>query len=129
MFRFRGLTFATLICYEIEFCETARHVAGQGAEVILVPTALGAQWGWVARQMVPTRAFENGVFLAYANHAGSEAGLDYLGESFIAAPDGEELARAGGAPGLIVADIARARVGAAQRRLPYLQDRSRLVLD
>lgn len=129
LFTFGGLRIGTLICYDSEFPEPARHLAALGAELILVPTALGAQWPWVSRTLIPARAFENGVFLAYANHAGHENGLAYLGESFIAAPDGEELARAGQGPEILVADIDPGRVRKAQARLPYLEDRHRLRLE
>ena len=128
-FEWRGLRIATLICYDAELGECVRHVARMGAQLVLAPTALGAQWGWVARTMIPTRAYENGVFLAYANHAGTENGLSYLGESVIAAPDGVELARAGAAPGILVAEMDPARVVAAQTRLPYLRDAGALRLD
>lgn len=128
LFEWRGLRIGTLICYDAEFPETARHLASLGAQLILVPTALGAQWGWVGRTMIPTRGYENGVFLAYANHAGQENGMAFLGESFIAAPDGQELARAGAGPEVLVADIDSARVTAAQGRLPYLRDRLALRL-
>lgn len=123
LFDYRGLRMATLICYDAEFPESVRHVAAKGAQLVLVPTALGAQWGWVAESMIPTRAYENGIYLAYANCAGSEHGFDYLGASVIAAPDGTEVARAGSNPGLILADLDPARIGAAQARLPYLGDR------
>jgi predicted amidohydrolase len=122
LFSYRGLRIATLICYDAEFPETARHLAVMGAELILVPTALGAQWGWVSQTMIPTRAYENGVFLAYANSAGTENGMHFLGQSFIAAPNGEELARADTSPELIYAAIEHRRVAAAQTRLPYLND-------
>ena len=129
LFDFCGLTFATLICYDAEFPELARHAAMRGADDILVPTALGHQWGWVAHQMIPTRGFENGVFLAYANHAGMENGLSYLGASFIAAPDGALMVRAGAAPDIIVAPIEKSRVQAAQARLPYHEDVGKIQLD
>lgn len=122
LFSYRGLQIATLICYDAEFPETARHVAAMGAELILVPTALGAQWGWVSQTMIPTRAYENGVFLAYANSAGTENGMHFLGHSFIAAPNGEELARADSSPELIYAAIERRQVAEAQSRLPYIKD-------
>ena len=128
LFDYGGLTFATLICYDAEFPELARHAAMRGADVILVPTALGHQWGWVAHQMIPTRGFENGVFLAYANHAGREDGLSYLGASFIAAPDGEILVRAGVVPDIIAAPIEKGRVTAAKKRLPYHQDVGKIQL-
>lgn len=127
-FEYRGVRFGMLICYDVEFPEAARRVAAQGVDVILVPTALGADWGWVAQTMVPTRGFENGVYLAYANSAGVENGMAFLGESFIGAPDGEVLVRAGGAAQVIVAQIDPERVSAAQKRLPYLREYQRLAL-
>lgn len=121
-FEFRGLRIATLICYDAEFPETARHVASMGAELILVPTALGIRWDWVAQTMIPSRAYENGVFLAYANRAGTENGMDFLGQSVICGPDGKVLARAGSSSELIYGALERRRVEAAQSRLPYLTD-------
>jgi predicted amidohydrolase len=129
LFVYCGLTIATLICYDAEFPELARKAAMRGADIIVVPTALGHQWGWVAHQMIPTRGFENGVFLAYANHAGMENGLSYLGASFIAAPDGALMVRAGAAPDIIAAPIEKSRVQAAQARLPYHQDVGKIQLD
>lgn len=129
LFELAGLNVATLICYDAEFSETVRHVAGLGADLVLVPTALGAQWGWVGQTMIPTRAYENGVYLAYANSAGVENGLEYLGASVIAAPDGVEVARAGRGPDIIYGDLTKDRVISAQARLPYLRDRADLALD
>lgn len=126
LFDFHGLKIATLICYDAEFPETARHVTGLGAQLVLVPTALGSDWGWVANRMIPTRAYENGVYLAYANSAGTENGMQFLGCSVIASPDGQEAARAGADPEILFADIDPARVHVAQARLPYLTDRARL---
>ncbi|MFK7868900.1 MAG: carbon-nitrogen hydrolase family protein [Roseobacter sp.] len=126
LFTYRNVRIATLICYDAEFPEAARHVASLGAELILVPTALSAQWEWVARTMIPCRAYENGVFLAYANSAGVENGMEFLGQSFIAAPNGQELARAGAQPEVIHATLDLDQVSAAQKRLPYLTDRAAL---
>lgn len=128
LFDYHGLKVATLICYDAEFAETVRHVATLGAELVLVPTALGAQWSWVAQTMIPTRAYENGVYLAYANSAGTENGFEFLGASVIASPDGTEAARAGAEPSVIYADVGKERVTAAQARLPYLRDRLHLNL-
>ncbi|WP_170608565.1 carbon-nitrogen hydrolase family protein [Ruegeria arenilitoris] len=129
LFTYLGVRIATLICYDAEFPETVRHVASRGAVLILVPTALGAQWEWVAKRMIPSRAYENGVFLAYANSAGTERGLEFLGQSFIATPDGQELARAGAEAEVIYGTLDFDRVSSAQSRLPYLSDRKLLELD
>lgn len=124
LFDLRGWKVATLICYDAEFAETVRHVADLGAELVLVPTALGSEWDWVSRTMIPTRAYENGVYLGYANSAGTEHNMTFLGKSLIAAPDGKEAARAGEEPEIIYAYLHKSRVRSAQMRLPYLQDRS-----
>ncbi len=128
LFDYCGFSMATLICYDAEFPETLRHVAGRGADLVLVPTALSAGWHWVAHRMIPTRAYENGLYLAYANSAGVEHGLEYLGASVIAAPDGTEAARAGAKAEIIYADLETARVTAARQRLPYLTDRHTIKL-
>lgn len=126
LFDYRGIKIAMLICYDAEFPETVRHVASLGADLVLVPTALGDQWEWVAQRMIPTRAYENGVFLAYANSAGAERGMKFLGQSFIATPDGKELARATAEPAIIYGDLLLDLVSKAQARLPYLKDRDAL---
>lgn len=126
LFVYKAFKIATLICYDAEFPETVRYVAQMGADLVLVPTALGAKWGWVAETMIPTRGFENGVFLAYANGAGQQNEMTFLGRSFIGSPDGEILARAGMSPEIIFANLDLSRVKAAQRRLPYLMDQAHL---
>ncbi len=74
----RGIRIAILICYEVEFPEAVRAAAEAGAQAIAVPTALGDAWWSVAHRMIPTRAFENGVWLLYSNHTGHEGGTRYL---------------------------------------------------
>jgi 5-aminopentanamidase len=120
-----GRRAALLICYEVEFPEAVRAAAVAGAEVVIVPTALGSAWGVVARQVVPTRAFENGVFLMYANYAGEEGDTTYLGESVIVSPMGVDLARAGSDETLIAAELDFGEIGPARKRLPYLQNYQR----
>lgn len=128
VFNYAGWRIGILICYDIEFPEAARQAALQGAEFLIVPTALGAQWSFVADKMVPTRAWENGVFLAYANWAGSEDGITYLGGSRIIGPDGHIDAVAGGGEEVITFAIEKNRVQSAQERLPYLTDRRKYNL-
>lgn len=113
---------AMVICYEVEFPESLRQAAQGGAQLVLVPTALGAGWGVVAEKLVPTRAFENGVWLAYADHVGRYHGLDFFGGSRIVAPDGAEVAVAGPQVALIAAGIDQEMVRRMQARLPYLTD-------
>ncbi len=122
MFMLAGIKCALLICYDIEFPETVRAACLAGAEVVIAPTALGKQWDQVATKVVPSRAFENGCYMLYANHAGSEADLTYAGLSCIVGPDGRDIARADEREQLICATVDAAKVLAARQRLPYLAE-------
>ncbi|MCP5073633.1 MAG: carbon-nitrogen hydrolase family protein [Rhodobacteraceae bacterium] len=126
VFELAGLKFGLLICYDAEFPESVRACAQAGADVVLVPTALGQEWPVVAEQVMPARGFENGIWLCYANHAGNEAGRRYLGRSCIVAPDGSDAARAGDSEALIVAEVSAEPVRRAQKRLPNLSAARRL---
>ena len=128
IFEYKGFKIATLICYDAEFPETARIAATKGAELLLVPTALSDRWNWVAEKMIPTRAHENGIFLAYANHCGKEKKVSYLGSSFITSPNGDDLARLKNKPGVITAKLNIGEIKIAQSRLPYHRDIKKLKL-
>ena len=118
---------ALLVCYEAEFPEAVRAVAMAGADLVVVATALSGKWGVVSERMIPTRAVENGVFVAYADHAGREGDLSYFGGSCIVAPDGCDLARAGREEEVIVADLHPGAVAAVRAELPYLADCPALI--
>jgi predicted amidohydrolase len=122
--RIGDLKIGMLICYDVEFPEMVRCLALAGANMIVVPTALprGAPANRVSSSMIQTRAFENHVFLIYADLCGEENGTPYQGGSVIAAPDGEVLARAGDSATLLITDINLQRYDAAGLD-PYLQDR------
>lgn len=123
VFEIDGIKTGILICYDVEFPEAVRTYALQGAELVLVPTALMLPFDFIPEKLVPTRAFENQVFIAYANHCGAEGELTYAGLSVIAAPDGIDLARAGRDEEVIAADIDFAAAEAARAANPYLADR------
>ena len=128
LFDFHGLKIGALICYDFEFPETVRHLARRGADLVLVPTALGAKYTVVADAVTRARAFENGIYLAYANHCGMEAGHSYAGLSVIAGPDGDEIAKAGDGPEVIYAEIEQSAAVQAKAHIPYIEDAAKLVL-
>ncbi len=122
LFELGGMKLGLLICYDSEFPEAVRATAEAGAQAILVPTALGAQWAVVAEKVIPARAFENGVYMLYANHGGTEGAVRFLGASCIVGPDGRDLARARSDETVIAADLDTQAVAKAQARLPYHVD-------
>lgn len=121
-FAWQGLTVGLAICYDVEFPELIRAEAQAGVDLVVVPTALMAPHDRVARHIVPVRAMENQIFLAYANRCGSEQDLDFVGLSSIRGPDGEMLAEAGAGPALLLAELDPARMTATRTASSYLED-------
>jgi len=123
LFEIAGLKVAPLICYDVEFPEAVRNRALAGADLIIAPTALRVHYAHVARLTIPARAFENGTYVAYANHAGQEGDWHFCGLSCIAAPDGSILVQAGSGEELVIAALDPARIAAARADIPYLEER------
>jgi 5-aminopentanamidase len=120
---FEGLRVGFLICYDVEFPEPVRLLAEAGVDLVIVPTAQMDNFIYTAEHMIGIRAFENQVFVAYANRSGAERDLVYCGRSVVAGPDGLDLARAGLDAGLMLAEISPARLAASRAANPYLRDR------
>ena len=125
LFEIGGFKAGLLICYDIEFPEMVRGLALAGAELVLVATALAATpcCRRIAETIVPARALENHVFIAYADLCGTERGLAYQGDSSIVGPDGEVLARAGRSDALLLARLDRSAYSDVVAEVPYLAER------
>jgi predicted amidohydrolase len=120
-----GIRFGMLICYDVEFPENVRRLAQAGAQAVLVPTALPASdhADFIARKMIPVRAFENQLFVAYVNHCGADDRFAYAGLSGVAAPDGTLLAAAGDkSEELLISDLDPSAFRQAAEQNPYLAD-------
>ncbi len=98
VFGYKGWQLGLLICYDVEFPEPVRALALQGADAVLVPTANMTGFDEVPRLLVPARACENRVVVAYANACGQEADVHYGGLSTVVQADGGAVACAGRDP-------------------------------
>lgn len=122
---FEGVKFGLLVCFDVEFPESVRELALRGADAVLVPTALPQSeiGAFISQNVVPVRAFENQVFVAYANHSGADERFHYQGQSCIAAPNGRFLAHAQQeGPSLLIADIDRNAFEDSRKQNPYLEE-------
>jgi (R)-amidase len=90
--RWNGIRVGLLICFDIEFPETARMLANKGAEIILVLDGMMKPHGHVHRRVVPVRALENQVYVLMANRVGAGDRYTFSGESQVADPFGRMLA-------------------------------------
>ena len=118
-----GLTVGLLICYDVEFPEAVRAHALAGTDLLVVPTALMRPYDFVPLTLVPARAYESQLYIAYANRQGTEGPFDFTGLSCLAAPDGVVRARAGAGADLVTGDADPALLRASRAELPYLRDR------
>lgn len=118
-----GLRLGLLICYDVEFPEAVRAHALAGTELLLVPTALMHPYEFVAQSLVPVRAWENQLYIAYTNRCGREGEFTFTGLSALAAPDGTVPARAGSGAQLLFADVDPALPAALRSEDSRLQDR------
>ncbi|MGW4172711.1 nitrilase-related carbon-nitrogen hydrolase, partial [Streptomyces chartreusis] len=118
-----GVRVGILICYDVEFPENVRAHALAGTDLLLVPTAQMHPFQFVAESMIPVRAFENQMYVAYVNRVGREGEFEFVGLSTLAGPDGVARTRAGHAEELVLADVDPAFVAASREANPYLKDR------
>ena len=118
-----GVTVGFLICYDVEFPEAVRAHSLAGTQLLVVPTALMRPFEYVARQIVPARAIESQLFLAYVNRVGTERDFEYCGESCVVAPDGRMIAVGGDVEQHLYADIRLEDLDASRELNTYLRDR------
>ena len=123
VFDLNGWRVGLAICYDIEFPELARSVALDGADLIVTPTANMTPFDSVATRLVPARAQENTLYVAYCNYTGSEAPFAYNGLSCVSGPDGADLARAKGDEEIIYAHLDRDVLRQARKTQDYLSER------
>jgi predicted amidohydrolase len=117
-----GLNIGILICYDVEFPEAVRALVHAGADLIAVPTALMVDYCRVAEKVVPARAYESEIYVAYVNRCGSEGDIIYCGRSCLVGPDGRDILRAGLTEELLFADINKNMIDEARATNPVLSD-------
>ncbi len=113
------------ICYDLRFPELFRVLALRRVRVVALPAAFTlptTRDHW--EPLVRARAIENQVFVVAANQVGEHPGGHRSGgRSLIVDPWGTVLARAGEAPGHIVAELDFDRQDDIRRRVPLLKHR------
>lgn len=133
-FQTRYAKIAVLVCWDQWFPEGARLAALSGAQILVYPTAIG--WipnepkavalnqrnGWELIQR--SHALANGVFVASVNRVGREGKIKFWGNSFVAGPFGEFIARAKTEKDeIVIADCDLAKIEETRQAWPFLRDR------
>lgn len=118
-----GLRVGVMICDDVEFPVYVRAHAIAGTDLLVVPTAQLHPFQFVAESVVPVRAFENQMYLAYVNRVGQEGEFEFVGLSTLAGPDGVAQVRGGRGEELLLADVEPAALATSRAANPYLKDR------
>src|SRR3989338_3068869 len=125
--------FSVLICYDQWFPEAARICTLKGADIIFYPTAIG--WFEELKKLEPSsqkrwenamcaHASMNGVYAAAVNRVGKESKIEFWGNSFVADPFGNVIARASDAKEeIIISDLDLSLIEASQQGWGFLKNR------
>ncbi len=135
VFKTRFANIGVLICWDQWFPEAARLTALKGADILVYPTAIG--WGaadsdktlrqaqhqaWETIQK--SHAIANGIFVAAVNRVGLESQLEFWGQSFVASPFGELIARASAEhEEILLAKCRLNQIKSYREHWPFLRDR------
>ncbi len=90
----RGIKLGLLICEEVWDADLAKLLAGQGAEILLVPNASPYHLGKAAmrKQVVSEAVKVTGLPLVYVNLVGGQDELVFDGRSYAVGADGKDIA-------------------------------------
>src|SRR5436853_570047 len=135
-----------LICWDQWYPEGARLTALQGAEILFYPTAIGwhpsekKEYGNAQHEswelIMRSHAIANGCFVAAPNRIGiehiagangkpvSKDGIEFWGQSFVAAPNGQVIAKASvDKEEILTVDCDLDKVEFSRTHWPFLRDR------
>lgn len=121
--QWRGITIGLMICYDIEFPETAGALGALGAELMVVTNGNMDPYGPVHTRAAQARAQDNQCFVAMTNRCGTGAGFEFAGESALFSPLGETLFQAQRSPGVHRVTLDPELLLSARRHYDYLADR------
>lgn len=126
IFRVGGVPVGVIICYDLFFPESAKRYALAGAQLVIGISASPINTKPFFEAMLPARAIENTVFVAYANVAGTQKNLVFWGGSQLWGPRGDRLARGPDFDDAVVAcEIDTDDLYAARQLRPTLRDTRR----
>jgi N-carbamoylputrescine amidase len=123
-----------LVCWDQWFPEAARLTALSGAQFLVYPTAIGwlpnenkevkraqhSAWETIQR----AHAIANGVYVVVGNRVGREGKLNFWGQSFVADPFGQVIARASAnKEEVLIVDCDLRKIEETRQNWPFLRDR------
>ncbi len=119
-----------MVCYDMFFPELAKLESLMGAQMLVNVSAAPTTSRPSFLKVMPSRAAENGVFLAYTNMAGVHGSLVFGGGSVIYGPRGDALASARElGEEILEHEVDFSELEVARRFRPLLRDSRPEVMD
>lgn len=112
-------TLGLMICFEHAFPEIATTLALQGAQILVIPSAVPDGYEHLLTLRTRARGQDNQLFVIAANLAGG----GFCGRSLITGPKGETLAEAGTGPATIRATLDLVDIDRERHQEPALAHR------
>ena len=119
-----------MVCYDMFFPELAKLETLLGAQILVNISAAPTTSRPFFRRVMPGRAVENAIFLAYTNLVGVHGSLVFGGSSVLLGPRGEELARGKDLEqDIVTGQVDLADIEVARRFRPTVRDTRPELLD
>jgi predicted amidohydrolase len=118
-----GVKCATIICYDLRFCELVRLLALEKISVLFIPAAWPIERLMHWQTLTRARAIENQIFVIAANGSGILDMLQLAGNSMIIDPWGEILAKADESEQTLHANLKLAILQDIRSSMNIFQDR------
>lgn len=123
-FEWRGIKIGFLICFDIEYPESARALGELGTELLIVTNGNMDPYGPTHRTAIMARAQENQLFAVMTNRVGfGDDGLVFHGGSCVVNPAGHLLCEAGREECRMIVNIDPKEIHTYQTEFHYLKER------
>jgi predicted amidohydrolase len=106
---------------EVAYPGIARQLAADGADLLVVVSALGGARSELFDLLTRARALENGCFVVAANRCGDDGVQSFCGGSRVVGPRGDVRVDAGDQVGVAMVDIDLGDIDRVRAELPYLR--------
>ena len=118
-------TLGLLLCYDLNFPELALEYGQEDCDLLAVSAAWRQSFERDWRLLCRARALDGGCYLVGSNHIGTQAGRRHAGESCIAGPRGDIVAKATDGNETVFAAVSSGTLSEARQKNPIRESRER----
>lgn len=111
-----------VVCFDRHLPESVRSCVLNGAELVLIPTAnVEGEPLELFEWEIRVQAYHNQCYIALCNRVGTEGASIFAGESLVAGPDGEIIAKASEEKTILYAKLDFEKLRRIREERPYLK--------